>query len=113
MNANNPLPSLVAALDAARTNVANLEADVTAAQERYAAPGLTLYNNNGAGYDIGVAPPAVPHDGVIALTHTPFGGGDEVPISTQGTDQLPIGTVQAQWVFPDQTSSEVATLNIG
>lgn len=111
MEVINPISQLASDLQAAYTRVADLTDSLSSAQQLYAAPGLHLQTNNGQGYEISVLPPPVPHDGQLALLHTPV-GGEPQSISTMGEAQLPAGEVKAQWVFADGTSSEITVLTI-
>lgn len=112
MEVINPIPQLEADLNAASNQVAMLTDNLQQARDMYAPPALTLYTNNGAGYEIGVAPPSVPHNGNLIVTHTPFGGTESTVISLNGSEQLTIGEVKAQWLMPDATTSEIAVLAI-
>ena len=112
MEVINPIPQIESDLNAANNQVSMLTDALQQARDLYAAPAMTLYSNNGDGYQIGVAPPYVPHDGNLIVTHTQFGETESTVISLNGSEQLPIGEVKAQWLMPDATTSEIAVLQI-
>lgn len=110
MTPNNTLPQLAAQIAQLTAQLEEAQTAHSVASALYAAPTLTMVQNNGSGLILQV-PPLPEGAERLDLVHYPT-EGEPFAITPTGCDQIPAGIVRGQFVFCGGCTSEVFELTI-